>query len=75
MSVLKGLQDLLLKMGGTPSSGDNTDELVRKIAKAYDPSSQGLPPVGTQRDKFLHINAETGAIEWVSVPQAAGEEF
>lgn len=72
MSVIKGLQDLLIKMGGTPESGDNSDELVRKIAKAYDPSSQELPAVGEQRDKFLHINAETGAIEWdgVNIPES-----
>ena len=41
MSVLKGLQNLLIKMGGTPASGDNTDETVRKIAEAYNPSSGG----------------------------------
>ena len=50
MSVLKGLQDLLLKMGGTPVSGDNTDELVRKIAAAYDPATQELPSI-TSLDK------------------------
>ena len=41
MSVLKGLQNLLIKMGGTPVSGDNTDETVQKIADAYDPNGGG----------------------------------
>ena len=58
MSVLKGLQDLLLKMGGTPVSGDNTDELVRKIAAAYDPSSGGGLPQYADSDagKVLSLN-------------------
>lgn len=35
-----------------------------------------LPSVETtDKDKYLHTNAITGAPEWVTIPQAAGEEF
>ena len=74
MSVLKGLQDLLLKMGGTPSSGDNTDELVRKIAKAYDPATQELPSVtSSDKNKYLHTNSLTGALEWDEIESGGSD--
>ena len=73
MSVLKGLQDLLLKMGGTPVSGDNTDELVRKIAAAYDPATQELPSITSlDKGKYLHTNNDTGALEWAEVSGGGG---
>lgn len=37
MSIVSSLSKLLTKMGGTPSTGDNSDELVNKIADAYTP--------------------------------------
>ena len=39
MSLVSALSKLLVKMGGTPTSGDNSDELVNKIAEAYTPST------------------------------------
>lgn len=42
MSMTESLRKLLRKMGGSPSNGDNSDELVSKIADAY--SGGGLPP-------------------------------
>lgn len=35
MSIVSALSKLLVKMGGTPASGDTSDELVSKIADAY----------------------------------------
>lgn len=35
MSITSALSKLLTKMGGTPASGDNTDELLNKIGDAY----------------------------------------
>lgn len=35
MSMTEALYKLLRKMGGTPASGDNSDELVSKIADVY----------------------------------------
>lgn len=35
MSMTNALRKLLRKMGGSPSSGDNSDELVSKIADVY----------------------------------------
>ena len=35
MSMTEALRNNLRKMGGSPSNGDNSDELVSKIADAY----------------------------------------
>ena len=35
MSLVSALSKLLVKMGGTPENGDNSDELIDKIANAY----------------------------------------
>lgn len=40
MSLVSALSKLLVKMGGTPATGDNSDELVEKIANVYNPSSE-----------------------------------
>ena len=51
MSLVSALSKLLVKMGGTPASGDNSDELVEKIANAYDPnppSAQSTPVLFVQ---------------------------
>lgn len=37
MSIVSALSKLLIKMGGTPATGDNTDELVDKITDSYTP--------------------------------------
>lgn len=44
MSIVSALSKLLVKMGGTPATGDNTDELVDKIADSYTPGG-GLAPM------------------------------
>lgn len=35
MSIVSGLSDILVKMGGAPVAGDNSDEILGKIAKLY----------------------------------------
>ena len=42
MSMTESLRKLLRKMGGSPSNGDNSDELVDKIADAYTPGGGGV---------------------------------
>ena len=37
MSIVSALSKLLIKMGGTPATGDTSDELVDKIADSYTP--------------------------------------
>ena len=41
MSSKYELQNLLRKMGGTPGSGDNTDETIKKITEVYEPGGGG----------------------------------
>ena len=68
MSVLSELQKLLTKMGGTPQSGDNTDETVRKITAAY--SGGGLPPYENEDiNKVLTLadSGETGTGTFVTI--------
>ena len=50
MSLVSALSKLLVKMGGTPATGDNSDELVDKIANAYNPSSGS----GTMMVNIVH---------------------
>ena len=42
MSMTESLRKLLRKMGGSPSNGDNSDELVSKIADAYSGGAGGM---------------------------------
>ena len=68
MSIVSALSKLLVKMGGTPATGDNTDELVDKIATVYDPATQELPSVtASDVGKYLHVNDTTSALEWDDV--------
>lgn len=50
MSLVSALSKLLVKMGGTPATGDNSDELVDKIANVYNPSSGS----GTMMVNIVH---------------------
>lgn len=60
-------------MGGTPATGDNTDELVDKIATVYDPATSELPDVtSSDKNKYLHTNNSTGDLEWA---EASGGVF
>lgn len=62
MSVLSELQKLLTKMGGTPQSGDNTDETVRKITAAYSGGS-GLPSYENADINKVLMLADSGETE------------
>lgn len=50
MSLVSALSKLLVKMGGTPATGDTSDELVEKIASTYNPSSGS----GTMMVNIVH---------------------
>lgn len=59
MSVLSALQKLLVKMGGQPSVGDNTDETLDKIADLYS-GGGGLPPYENEDINKVLTLADSG---------------
>ena len=68
MSSKYELQNLLRKMGGTPGSGDNTDETIKKITEVYDPSGggSGVPEGGTIGQILRKNSSEDGDADWDS---------
>lgn len=68
MSMTEALRKLLRKMGGIPDSGDNSDELVSKIADAYSGGAGGgLPPYENEDINKVLMLSDSGQSETETV--------
>lgn len=66
MSLVSALSKLLVKMGGTPATGDTSDELVDKIADTYAPGGGVL---------VVHAEEAQNVVLTGTLPDVSGYEW
>ncbi len=68
MSMTEALRKLLRKMGGSPAAGDNSDELVSKIADVYSGGAGGgLPPYENEDINKVLMLSDSGQSEMETI--------